>query len=399
MERKQGDRAEASGTRATRGTLAQRALHYVSALSVLALAACSSPGSAGSGGFPAFTAGAAGAAAGSSAGGGAGTGSAGANAGLAGFAGSAALAGAAGTAGSGGTAGATDVAGAGGLAGSGGIAGTAGIAGTGGLDSASGAGGIAGAGGTGGTGGSGGNAGSGGAGGLAQGRQVARPIGKPFAKNGFWEYLPKGYGDGTKRPLLVFWHGVGENGDGSAGALNIIVQRHGPPMLIATNQWPSTRPFVVLSPQHANPVDRPSPEEVHDFLTFAMTNYDVDPARIYLTGLSSGALGCWGYLGQYKGEQVVAATLIAGNSNIAYQAAGCSLVAQVPLWTFHGTADTEQPIVNDDMGMASFAACPQPRKEVLYTTYPGVSHQDSWTMTYNLSAGHDIYAWLLSKTR
>jgi predicted peptidase len=288
-------------------------------------------------------------------------------------------------------------AGSAGLAGTAGLAGSAGLggsfAGSGGLDSAAGAGGVAG------SAGAGGYGGNGGAGGLAQGRQIARPIGKPFAKNGFWEYLPAGYGDGAKRPLLVFWHGVGENGDGSANALNIIVQRHGPPMLIAKNQWPSTRPFIVLSPQHAGPVDRPSPAEVHDFFTFALANYDVDPARIYLTALSSGARGCWDYLGQYKGEQVVAASLIAGDSSVAYQAAGCSLVEQVPLWTFHGTADTDVPIAGDNSGMASFAACPQPRKEVLYTTYPGVDHVTSWTITYDLSAGHDIYTWLLSKTR
>jgi hypothetical protein len=32
------------------------------------------------------------------------------------------------------------------------------------------------------------------------------------------------------------------------------------------------------------------------------------------------------------------------------------------------------------------------------TVYPGVDH-DSWTRTYDLSAGHDIYAWMLDQTR
>ena len=36
-----------------------------------------------------------------------------------------------------------------------------------------------------------------------------------------------------------------------------------------------------------------------------------------------------------------------------------------------------------------------PAVDVRLTIYPGVGH-DSWTMTYDLSAGHDIYAWLLS---
>ena len=307
-----------------------------------------------------------------------------------GGAGSAGVPGLAGGAGAGGSAGASGSAGAG--AGAGGGAGVGGNAGSGG-DS------FAGSGGVGGAGGSGGAGGGGGSGGLAEGKQTARPIGMPFAKNGFWEYLPRGYGDGAKRPLLVFWAGVGENGDGSAGALNVIVQRHGPPMLIDKKKWPSDRPFIVLSPQHAATTDRPSPAEVHDFLAYASTAYDVDPTRVYITALSSGSRGSWAYLGQYKGEQVAAAVLIAGDSSVAYAAGGCSVVNQVPLWTFHGSTDTEVSYADDSAGMAKFAACPQPRKEVIFTTYPGVGHVDSWTRTYDLSAGHDIYAWLLSKTR
>jgi poly(3-hydroxybutyrate) depolymerase len=289
----------------------------------------------------------------------------------------------------------------GGDAGPGGAAGLGGTAGVGG-DSFAGAGtvgGVAGGGGLGGVGGAGGYGGGGGSGGLAAGVQTVRPIGNPFAKNGYWEYLPPGYGDGAKRPLLVFWAGVGENGDGSANALSVIVQRHGPPMLIAKKKWPSDRPFIVLSPQHTAAVDRPSPEEVRDFLTFAIGKYDVDPTRVYLTALSSGSRGSWSYLGQYKGEQVAAAALIAGDSSVAYAAGGCSVVQQVALWTFHGDADSEVPYADDKAGMTSFIACAQPRKEAIFTTYPGIGHQDSWTRTYDLSAGHDIYSWLLSKSR
>jgi predicted peptidase len=286
--------------------------------------------------------------------------------------------------------------------GGGGAAGMAGVGGrAGGLAGAAGAGGalVGGSGGSGGGGGGGGLGGNAGAGGLMEGKQVARPIGQPFDKNGYWEYLPQGYGDGQKRPLLVFWAGVGENGDGSLNALQVIVQRHGPPMLIDQDKWPQDRPFIVLSPQHTAAVDRPSPQEVHDFLAYAITKYDVDPARVYLTGLSSGARGCWSYVGQYKGEQIAAAVLIAADSSVAYQAGGCDVVNQVPLWTFHGTADSEVNIAGDNSGMASFQACPQPRKEVKYTVYQGAGHVDSWTRTYDLSAGNDIYSWLLGKTR
>jgi predicted peptidase len=236
-------------------------------------------------------------------------------------------------------------------------------------------------------------------GGAESGKQTARPINQPYAKNGFWEYLPQHYGNGFKRPLLVFWAGVGENGDGSLNALKVITDRHGPPKLIAQDNWPSERPFVVLSPQHGTATDRPSPEEVRDFLSFALENYDVDPERVYLTGLSSGARGSWAYLGKYKGEQVAASVLIAGDSSVAYDTGGCSVVSEVALWTFHGENDYEVPYPDDTAGMNNFKACAQPREEVIYTTYPGTGHVESWPRTYDLSAGHDIYAWLLTKQR
>ena len=63
---------------------------------------------------------------------------------------------------------------------------------------------------------------------------------------------------------MVFYHGIGENGDGSAAALDS-VPANGPPMLINADQWPNERPFVVLSPQHSGG-GCPSADEIHDFI-------------------------------------------------------------------------------------------------------------------------------------
>src|SRR5438309_2106049 len=66
---------------------------------------------------------------------------------------------------------------------------------------------------------------------------------------------------------------------------------HGPPKLISLNQWPASRPFVVLSPQHSGPPTCPTATELHDFFTFALGAYAIDTTRVYLTGLSCGAQG------------------------------------------------------------------------------------------------------------
>lgn len=44
--------------------------------------------------------------------------------------------------------------------------------------------------------------------------------------------------------------------------------------------------------------------------------------------------------------------------------------------------------------MTNLMACDPAPPEANMTIYPGVGH-DSWTRTYNLSADHDIYEWML----
>jgi predicted peptidase len=131
---------------------------------------------------------------------------------------------------------------------------------------------------------------------------------------------------------------------------------------------------------------------VQSFLTYAIDAYDVDVDRIYLTGLSCGAFGGWDYLGAYGDTQVAAAVLIAGNGANAWFAAGCNL-GRVPIWAFHGDADNIVDVTGTTFPVEELLGC-APAPDVQMTIYPGVGH-NSWARTYDLSAGHDIYAWLL----
>lgn len=225
-------------------------------------------------------------------------------------------------------------------------------------------------------------------------RQQPRYIGDTLANFGYHEYLPPGYGDGQTRPILIFWHGVGENGDGTQAQLDKVL-RNGPPHLIARDEWERARPFIVLSPQHTGG-GCPSAQEIESFTTYALSSYDVDLTRVYQTGLSCGAIGLWNYMARDRGNVTVAAVAIAGNGTNAYNRAGCEL-GQTAIWGFHGDNDPTVNVsgtLNPIDGM--LADCPSPpRAEVLKTIYPGVGH-NSWSRTYDLSAGHDIYSWLLT---
>jgi predicted peptidase len=227
-------------------------------------------------------------------------------------------------------------------------------------------------------------------------RVTLRPAGSiAGAPLGYVEYLPPGYEDGEPRPLLVFLHGSGENGDGSGAALPRLFEL-GIPMLLQSDRWPGDRPFVVLAPQYGyeDAQECRLADELDSFLGFALERYDVDETRVYLTGVSCGAIGAWDYLADHVDDVVAGAVLIAGHTLNAVDRAGCAL-GQVPIWAFHGAVDSIVRKDNIVEPIAELEACRSPSPvDVRLTIYPRAGH-DAWSQTYDLSAGHDVYAWLL----
>lgn len=258
---------------------------------------------------------------------------------------------------------------------------------------------------------------------------VPRPAASSGAPLGYYEYLPPSYGDGDLSPLLVFLHGMNEHGDGSEGGLDKLLGDGGSiPALIDGDAWPADRPFVVLSPQHpgaedielyagcfegpmpgdcALPIQTENrhpekesichrPADVQEFIAYALDAYDVDPGRVYVTGLSCGGYAAFEYAAEYGATQIAAMVPIAGEGRLAWDRAGCAL-GEVPIWAVHGDADDEIAPAGSSEPMANLADCPSAEHHRL-TIYPGVDH-NSWTRTYDLSAGNDVYTWMLGFTR
>jgi predicted peptidase len=234
--------------------------------------------------------------------------------------------------------------------------------------------------------------------GAPSGPLAARPTdsveGAPL---GYLEYLPPGYGDGEPRPLLVSLHGGGQGGDGSERTLDLVADLGIPP-LIEAGDWPDDRPFVVLAPQYGTEAaagDCDTGDDIAAFLDFAIGHYEVDPSRVYLTGISCGAIGIWDYLAGYGDEHVAAAVPIAGHAEWALEEAGCAPLAEVPVWAFHGDQDEVVPTVNIAGPMDQIRTCDGvDAVEMELTVFPDADH-DAWSRTYDLTAGHDIYAWML----
>ncbi len=225
-------------------------------------------------------------------------------------------------------------------------------------------------------------------------RLVERQLGSTTAGQGFYEYVPPGYPGTAEWALLVFVHGLGENGNGTSELDSVLAT--GIPDLIENDAWPNDRPFVVLMAQNSQG-DCTRASDIEAMIAYGLDSYAIDPRYVYLTGLSCGAIGSWQYLDQHLDAQVAAFVPIAGNGAGAWNSQGCEL-GRVAVWGFHGDADPTVNVSGTNIPLDGLATCPvPPAKPSTKTIYPGVDH-NSWTRTYDLSAGHDIYTWMLGFT-
>jgi predicted peptidase len=226
---------------------------------------------------------------------------------------------------------------------------------------------------------------------------------QPDASNGndalgYWEYLPPNYGE-APLPLLVFTHGANWGGDGSLSTLETtLVDKNWPIVnLIRDDRWPNERPFIVLAPQ--NPQSGCfRAEDIDAFYRYATEKYAVDPSRIYHTGQSCGAVGALNYLGEHVDEFVTAAVLIAtAGANDGFSNAGCDL-GRVSIWALHNELDATTGGAEPSVDLISSLLDCSPTPDAKLTVYPGETAHDAWTKTYDLSAGNDVFAWLLEHT-
>ena len=190
-------------------------------------------------------------------------------------------------------------------------------------------------------------------------------------------FLPKGYlTDKDKAyPLLVFLHGSGERGDDVAK-----VKVHGPPKI--ADRDPAF-PFLTVSPLLGTDQDWEI-DRLDRLVDHIAKTYRVDPARVYLTGLSRGGHASWRWaIAEPKRFAAVAPVAGRGNPGEA-----CRLM-DLPVWAFHGDRD-DVVTPEGSFNMARAIRACGGRKARL-TIYPDLGH-NAWDPAYGDPA---LYAWLL----
>ncbi|HYL64197.1 MAG TPA: alpha/beta hydrolase-fold protein [Candidatus Methylomirabilis sp.] len=212
-------------------------------------------------------------------------------------------------------------------------------------------------------------------------------------------FVPENWTPNKKWPVILFLHGVGESGEDGLAQTDI-----GIGTAIRMNR--SRFPAIVVMPQCRKNVwwiDPPMDDVAMAALAQSEKEFQGDPRRIYLTGLSIGGYGTWHLAAKYPGRFAALAPICGGilrpeearvhspQEKKPYTDAAKKIGGNTPVWIFHGAMDDTVPVTESRRMAEAMKAL---GGEVRYTEYPGVGH-DSWDKAY---AEPELFTWMLSKT-
>jgi predicted peptidase len=210
-------------------------------------------------------------------------------------------------------------------------------------------------------------------------------------------YLPDGYCETVPSPVILALHGSGEVGTDSRLPTEVGLGQ-------AIRQYPDRYPAIAIFPQvPAGEIWQGLGAQIAiAALDSAIAEFNIDLARVYLTGISMGGNGSW-YLAYHFPQRFAAAIVICGwisarvgKGEVIYPAIGqdATDVAQrldrLPLWIFHGDADLVVPVAESRLMATAFQAN---GATVRYTEFSQVGH-NSWDRAYALD---ELAKWLFEQ--
>ena len=196
-------------------------------------------------------------------------------------------------------------------------------------------------------------------------------------------FVPHCYDGKKAMPVILFLHGSGETKGGTKMPVEVGI---GPAIKKREKEFP----FITVIPQSEKRTWKADSEDGKRALAIldeVLKNYQCDPTRIYLTGLSMGGYGTWS-LATAHPEKWAAIVPVCGGGDPS----SAGKIKDLPCWCFHGDADKAVPVARSREMIAALKKAGGTPK---YTEYPGVGH-NSWDKAYGTE---DLYAWLLQQKR
>ena len=207
------------------------------------------------------------------------------------------------------------------------------------------------------------------------------------------------------RPFILFLHGAGETGTNNTSQVNGNIDNlldsamaRGAylyaPQAITRNWSDTTRTTTVMS-----------------MIDQALTDFNVDPDRLYVTGLSMGGGGVWNMLNRFDDRFAAAVPIAAVSPGSDFDARN---FVSKPTWAFHARNDTTVPstasrtVVDGILTEASAAALTYPPTSERFTTLRYANEPVGLNFTEWPVGGHGIwgavyensemYEWMFAKT-
>ena len=205
-------------------------------------------------------------------------------------------------------------------------------------------------------------------------------------------YVPDHYNPNQEWPLIVCLHGAGERGlDGllpANGALAHQVRDHPErfPALVLFAQAPYGYVWGDRQELQARMLPDASPI-LTEAISLVEANYNVDPDRVTLTGLSMGGYGVFYYAADHP-DRFAALLPIAGAGWLP----DAPKLAHLPIWAFHGDEDLAVGVEDD---IAMIEAINAAGGDAWLTIFPGERHF-IWDRVY---ADPAVIDWLLAQSR
>ncbi|MEM7106865.1 MAG: fibronectin type III domain-containing protein, partial [Bacteroidota bacterium] len=212
-----------------------------------------------------------------------------------------------------------------------------------------------------------------------------------FADIPFRILFPPGFdAEGSEKyPLILFFHGAGERGTDNEKQLV-----HGGQLsLNAVNS--GEFPGVLLYPQHNNGGGTWGPwiDRAKDVVDKLIDDYNIDPNRIYVHGLSGGGEATWRFAAFNPTYVAAMHPMSAAGSNFLEPSGVPEPYVHIPIWSSQGGNDKNPTpaegnfmvnTIRDSWG-----------GNIRYTYYPNSGH-NTWNSQYNQP---DFFTWFLEKEK
>lgn len=221
-------------------------------------------------------------------------------------------------------------------------------------------------------------------------------------------YVPEDYNPEKQYSFLLFLHGAGNRGNDNKSQVSVntgLIDRiiNGEKISYNGTEIDSSKEFIIVAPQCASEkqwVDTswsvtPDPSyklseipqsqymtAVVNLIDKMKADYNLNSARMYITGLSMGGFGTWDLIARYP-DLFAAAIPMGGAGDVSM----AKTIAKTPVWTFHQLQD---PTVSAEGTVAMVKALTKAGAEVKFTPYFDGVH-NAWTKGY---AEPDMLNWL-----